>query len=80
MNIALMLCEIKWFVKICYLKIKKYIWCSWRHGLENRCYPRDPNGYWHCEKCWPCGLPFDYEDEKFKVQGKMDKDGNWIDK
>ncbi len=44
----------------------KWLWCSWLHnGKEvgnpkQRCYPRDPEGYWHCEKCHPCGEGFDF--------------------
>jgi len=33
--------------------IKKWFICSWKHR-EHRCYPRDPNGWWHCMKCHPC--------------------------
>lgn len=76
MNIKLMKCEIKWFVKLkIWQKIKKYTWCIWKHN--RRCYPRVdiPEGEpgsksWHCARCFPCGIVFDYELEKLKAQDK----------
>ena len=69
MNIKLIKCEIKWFWKLrIWQKIKKWTWCVWKH---NRCYPRDPNGYWHCKKCFPCGICFCYFEEKLEAQSDV---------
>lgn len=64
------LIKIKWRIYFRYLKIKQYLWCSWKH--ENRCYPRvdlpekESNKHWHCRLCCPCGIGFDYLEELYE--------------
>ncbi len=33
--------------------VKKHCYCRFVHK-NHRCYPRDPNGQWHCAECHPC--------------------------
>jgi hypothetical protein len=79
----LVLCKIKWFIKLrIWQKIKKYTWCIWKHNTQTddgRCYPRIdiPEGepgseYWHCAKCFPCGIAFDRDLEKLKAEGEYE--------
>jgi len=79
MNIPLIKCEIKWLIKLkIWQRIKKYIWCKWFHYYK-LCWPRvdiandkEREKHWHCAKCFPCGIAFDYYEEKLKVQDKYD--------
>lgn len=67
-KIKLLTCKIKWFYKLKVLqRIKKYTWCQIFCGKKNRCYPRvdiadekEFRKHWHCRKCFPCGIVFDY--------------------
>ena len=80
MNLKLFFFEIKWFVKLrIWQRIKKYTWCQVVCGTKNRCYPRvdiadekEWKKHWHCDKCYPCGIGFDYLEGKMRLQGKLD--------
>jgi len=56
-------------IKSLFRNIKKYGYCSWSHK-EHRCYPRDPNGYWHCTKCHPCMEIFDIIKKQIEKEKK----------
>ena len=55
----------EWWIGF-YRCLWKWLVCSWKHW-DYRCYPQDPNGYWHCYKCHPCGEWLDHLDEDIKA-------------
>ncbi len=51
--------------------LKKWLYCSFFHQNEGRCYPLGGKS-WHCAKCMPCGiLDFEWVEEFLHIDDEL---------